>query len=286
MTPYAAMLSYLHAFHAGNHADVLKHAVLTVVLDYLVRKDRSVLFVDTHAGAGRYDLRAERSAQRHEYSTGIGRLWAQPEAVPSSLQRYLAAVRALNPGGTLRHYPGSPWLAGALLRPRDYVRLYELHPQEYAQLRARFSGLRNVRVEQADGLRALRAVLPPPGRRGVVLVDPSYEMKTDYRAVVTALTGAHRRFATGVYLLWYPVVSRMRVRRLEQDLVASGMRNILLAELCIAADAPQGGMTGSGMLVINPPWPLADTLRTLLPYLQHTLAGPGGGFRLLPLVAE
>lgn len=280
------MLSYLHAFHAGNHGDILKHAVLAVVLDYLIGKDKPLLFVDTHAGAGRYDLHRERSAQLREYATGIGRLWVRPGTAPAALQPYLGAVRALNPDGTLHHYPGSPWLATALLRAQDRVRLYELHPGEYAQLRALFARRRNVRVEQTDGLRALRAVLPPPERRGVVLVDPSYEVKTDYRAVVTALVEAHRRFATGIYLLWYPVVRRAWIRRLEQDFVASGIRDILLAELCVAADAPQAGMTGSGMLVINPPWPLADTLRTLLPYLQEILAGPGGGFRLLPLVAD
>lgn len=280
------MLSYLHAFHAGNHADVLKHGVLAMVLDYMIRKDKPFLYVDTHAGAGHYDLGSERAAKVGEYSGGIGRLWAQAAAAPESLQPYLRVVRALNPDGKLRHYPGSPWLARELLRAQDRARLFELHPNEFAQLQRVFAGDRRIRCEQADGFGALRAVLPPQERRGVILVDPPYEVKTDYRIAVQSLREAHRRFATGVYLLWYPVLGRRQVRQLEQDLVDSGMRNILLAELCIAPDAPQSGMTGSGMVVINPTWQLAESLQTLLPYLQRTLAAPGGPWRLQMLVEE
>lgn len=280
------MLSYLHAFHAGNHADVLKHGVLTLVLEYMARKDRPFAYIDTHAGAGRYDLQAERSASLCEYAGGIGRLWAQADTAPAALQAYLQAVRTVNPDGTLHHYPGSPWLAVSRLRTQDRARLFELHPNEFAQLQQLFAGDRRVRTEQADGFRALHAVLPPAERRAVILVDPPYEVKTDYRTVVQALAGAHRKFATGVYLLWYPVLARAPVRRLEQDLIATGIRNILLAELCIAPDAPQTGMTGSGMIVINPTWQLAEALQTLLPYLQRILAAPGGTWRLLYLVDQ
>ncbi len=280
------MLSYLHAFHAGNHADVLKHSVLTLVLDYMTRKDKPFLYVDTHAGAGRYDLRDERATKIREHEGGIGRIWRRPDAAPQALHSYLRLIHELKPSGALHHYPGSPCLAKALLRTQDRARLFEMHPNEYRQLQKLFEGNRHIRVEPADGFQALRALLPPSERRAVVLVDPPYEVKTDYRTVVQAITAAHRKFATGVYLLWYPVVSRRLVSKLERDVTGSGLRNTLLVELSIVPDAPQSGMTGSGMMVINPPWQLAEALQTVLPYLQRELAGPGGGYRLQQLMAD
>jgi len=280
------MLSYLHAFHAGNHADVLKHCVLTLVLEYLAGKDKPFLYVDTHAGAGRYDLRADRTALTREYERGIARIWQQGADAPAAMQRYLQLIRDLNPAGELHRYPGSPWIARSLLRAQDRARLFELHPNEYQQLRTLFAGSRQIRTEQGDGFLALRAVLPPAERRAVILVDPPYEVKSDYQTVVQAVTAAQRKFPTGVYLVWYPVLTRKQASRLESDMVRSGMRNILLAELTLCADTQHAGMTGSGMMIINPPWQLGAALETVLAYLRQALAGEGGRYRVQQLVEQ
>jgi 23S rRNA (adenine2030-N6)-methyltransferase len=280
------MLSYLHAFHAGNHADVLKHITLTLVLEYLARKDKPFLYVDTHAGAGLYDLRGERAAKGREYESGIARIWRQEQNPPPAMQGYLRQIHALNPSGELHRYPGSPWIARALLRAQDRARLFELHPNECRLLQEHLAGNRRMKIEAIDGFQALRAVLPPPERRALILVDPPYEVKTDYRTGVQAISAAYRRFPAGIYLLWYPVLTRRQVSRLEEDMVRSGMRDILLAELTIRADTQHAGMTGSGMIVINPPWQLAEALQTVLPWLQRKLAGDGGSYRLRQLVEE
>lgn len=281
------MLSYRHAFHAGNHADVIKHSVLMLVLGYIIQKDKPFLYVDTHAGAGMYDLRGDWADKNREYETGIGRLWQLPASSwPSGMQAYLHAIQQLNPEGELREYPGSPWFAQSMLRAQDKARLFELHRNEYQNLHALFARNKQIHTEERDGFHALTAVLPPAERRAVILIDPSYEVKADYQNVVQAVKAAHRKFATGVYLIWYPVVNRKWINKLERDFVDSGMRNILLAELAIRADAEESGMTASGMMVINPPWQLADSLKTVLPFLQKELAEEGGGVRLEQLVAE
>ncbi|MDQ1362306.1 MAG: rRNA (adenine2030-N6)-methyltransferase [Pseudomonadota bacterium] len=281
------MLSYRHAFHAGNHADVLKHSVLMLVLDYITQKDKPFLYVDTHSGAGMYDLHNGWADKNREYETGIGRIWQQPsQNWPEGMQTYLRAIRDLNSDGDLREYPGSPWLAQFMLREQDKARLFELHRNEYQNLNALFSRYKQIHTEERDGFQALSAVLPPVERRAVILIDPSYEVKADYQNVVQAVKTAHKKFATGVYLIWYPVVNRKWATKLERDFTDSGMRNILLAELAIRADAEEAGMTASGMIVINPPWQLADSLKVVLPFLQKELAEEGGGFRLEQLVAE
>lgn len=280
------MLGYQHGFHAGNHADVLKHSVLALVLDYLVRKDKPLLYLDTHAGSGMYGLRGERASKNTEYETGIGRLWPIRAQAPAALQPYLQCIAALNPSGGLQRYPGSPVVAQAWLRPQDRACLFEVHPNEFRYLHERFAGHRRIRAEASDGFHALRALLPPPERRALVLVDPPYEEKSDYPAAVQALGAAWTKFTTGVYLLWYPVLNRKQVSRLESALVRTGVRNLLQAELTISPDTQHAGMTGSGMLVVNPPWQLAESLQSLLPYLQQQLSGPGGNHRLRQLVTE
>lgn len=281
------MLSYRHAFHAGNHADVLKHTVLMLVLDYVTQKDKPFLYVDTHSGAGLYDLHEDWADKNREYETGIARIWQQ-ESVnwPQGMLTYLRAIQDLNPHGELREYPGSPWLAQSMLREQDKARLFELHRNEYQNLHALFARNKQINTEQRDGFQSLGAVLPPAERRAVVLIDPSYEVKADYQTVVQAVKAAHKKFATGVYLIWYPVVNRKWANKLERDFMDSGMRNILLAELAVRADAEESGMTASGMIVINPPWQLTDSLKNVLPFLQKELAEAGGGFRLEQLVAE
>jgi 23S rRNA (adenine2030-N6)-methyltransferase len=279
------MLSYRHAFHAGNHADVLKHAVLVQVLDYLKQKDKPFLFVDTHAGAGLYDLTGPWAQKNREFDSGIGRL-LQCRLLPGELEGYVGLVKSLNHDGSLQRYPGSPWLAAERLRAQDKARLFELHPAEFEALQSLFRSDRRVKVEQEDGFRALPSLLPPAQRRALVLIDPSYEVKQDYATVVTALQAAWRRFPTGIYLLWYPVVRRASVDRLERDLEASGMRDVLLAELSVAP-AGRGGMQTSGLIIVNPPWTLKPQLPALLQFLAATLGLEGqGSYRVEALVDE
>jgi 23S rRNA (adenine2030-N6)-methyltransferase len=280
------MLSYRHAFHAGNHADVLKHAILVQVLEYMVRKDRPFLYVDTHAGSGLYDLRGDWAEKNREYETGIGRIPPDLSGVPEGMHAYLRIVQALNPQGGLSEYPGSPWIARVILRAQDKARLFELHPNEYQRLHGLFSADRNIKTEQCDGFQALSAVLPPAERRAVIFIDPPYEVKSDYRTVVESVKAAYRKFTSGVYLIWYPSLNRTLTSKLESDFVKSGMRNILLAELSLGSEAGNIGMTTSGMIIVNPPWQLSNSLQRVLPFLQKELAGKDGGYRLQQLVAE
>lgn len=267
------MLSYRHAFHAGNHADVLKHLVLAQVLDYLNLKDKPWWYVDTHAGAGVYDLTSDYARKNAEYETGIGRLWGRAD-LPEAVARYVELVRGLNPDGRLRLYPGSPWIASRLMRRQDRLRLFELHPTDGRLLQQTFAELgQQVRIEAADGFEGLKAVLPPPSRRGLTLIDPAYEVKTDYRAVVQALKAGLERFATGIYAVWYPMLPRHEARELPQRLKRLPGVRWLEVTLSVRAPAAEGfGMHGSGLFVVNPPWTLAATLASVLPWLTRVLA--------------
>jgi 23S rRNA (adenine2030-N6)-methyltransferase len=273
------LLSYRHSFHAGNHADVLKHLVLTRILDYLVRKDKPLCYVDTHAGAGGYALQGAQAQQNREYETGIGRLW-QREDLPTPLADYVALVRGFNPTAELQYYPGSPWLACQQLRPTDRLFLHELHPADCANLREQCAAERRVKVICADGYQGCIALLPPAERRGLVLIDPPYELKGDYRQAIETLRQAHKRFATGIYALWYPVVERARIVQLERELRATGIPRVDRYELAVAPDRRGHGMTASGLLVVNPPWPLRAEMEVCLPWLAQELGGAGGAFRV------
>ncbi|WP_210396222.1 23S rRNA (adenine(2030)-N(6))-methyltransferase RlmJ [Motiliproteus sediminis] len=278
------MLSYRHGFHAGNHADVLKHLVLVRCLQYLVQKPKPVCYLDTHAGGGAYSLADARAQKTGEYRDGIGRLW-QCDHLPSPLQAYHDQV-AIFCGASLDAYPGSPVLAAQLLRDVDRLLLNELHSSEQQVLKQRFAADRRVRVIEGDGYVGGLAALPPKERRGLVLIDPPYEIKSDYERVVKWLKDAHRRFATGIYALWYPVVDRARIDRLQQAIKASGIARIDLYELCVAPDTSPG-MGGSGMVVINPPWQLRAEMEITLPWLAERLAPEGGGrYRIVELAGE
>lgn len=280
------MLSYRHSFHAGNFADVLKHLVLVNCLRYLLQKDKPLFYLDTHAGAGGYALGSTHASTTLEYENGIGRLWGRND-LPGIVADYVALVRRFNNGKRLSHYPGSPWFAGELLRPGDRMVLHELHPADFAALRESMGGDRRVRVLHEDGYQGCVALLPPTERRGLTLIDPSYELKADYPQVVETLQQAHRRFATGTFALWYPVVERYRIERLEKALQASGMRKVLLLELGICADRPGHGMSASGMIVVNPPWTLKSAMMPALEYLAKRLGEQGGGHcRVEELVGE
>lgn len=276
------MLSYRHAFHAGNFADVLKHLTLVSALAYLVQKPKPVCYLDTHAGPGRYLLSKSHAQTNREFATGIGRLIERGDA-PPVVERYLRLVRAANPGGQaggeLSVYPGSPAFARHLLRAQDRLLLWELHPAEFAALDRQCRADGRVRVCPEDGFAGVIAQLPPRERRGLVLIDPPYEIKADYQRVVATLVAAHCRFATGVYAIWYPVVERQRSDALIRAVKATGIANLHRFELGVAPDTPGHGMTASGMLVVNPPWPLAGEMDAALPWLAEMLARADGAGR-------
>lgn len=279
------MLSYRHGFHAGNAGDVLKHAALAAALSLLTRKDRPLCYLESHAGAGRYDLAAARAQKTGEYRAGIGRLWDRADA-PAALAPYLQAVRAENPDGVLRRYPGSPAVAATLLRPDDRLVLMELNANDGEALRAAFHHDHRVAVHRRDGYEGLVALVPPRERRGLALVDPSYEVESDYDDVVTAVAAAHARWPGGGYAIWYPLLEGGRAKRLERALAGTGLRRILCSELRVdRRDGP--GMKGAGMLWVNPPYTLDVALRDLLPWLSRTLGEGGTGLhRLEWLVGE
>lgn len=272
------MLSYRHAFHAGNHADVLKHTILVHLMRYLAQKDKPYWFIDTHAGAGAYGLDAGYASQNAEHEAGIAKLWHQPD-LPAALADYVGVVRALNPAGNLSLYPGSPYLASKLLREQDRMRLFELHPTDVELLGKTFPDAGNkIIVTRGDGFAGLKALLPPPPRRALVLIDPSYEDKADYQHVFHALEDSLQRFATGIYAIWYPLLQRQEAQRLAERFARLKNVEWLNATLSVSQPSREGfGMHGSGMFIVNPPWKLAETLRECLPYLARTLGVDGAG---------
>ena len=264
------MLSYRHAFHAGNHADVLKHFIEVQLLRYLAQKDKPFWYIDTHAGAGCYALDSGYAAQNAEYESGIARLWDRDD-LPESLADYVALVKHINPDGQMKLYPGSPLVAQALLRDGDRMRLFELHPSDSEILQQNFSG-RGVLVQSADGFGALKSLLPPPPRRALVLIDPPYEDKQDYQRVVSALREGLKRFPSGVYAVWYPQLQRSDARQLPGQLKQLPVKSWLNVALSVQGLSMDGfGMHGSGMFILNPPWNLHGVLQQVMPYLVRHL---------------
>ncbi|HEY0894116.1 MAG TPA: 23S rRNA (adenine(2030)-N(6))-methyltransferase RlmJ [Cellvibrio sp.] len=281
------MLSYRHGFHAGNFADVLKHSVLVHMLEYMTQKDKPLRIIDTHAGAGVYKLNGPQAQKNREFDNGIGHLWSS-EQTPAAIARLLELVRTVNDGKQLQLYPGSPLIAQTLMRPIDRLFLHELHPADFQFLRDCMRDDKRVKVEHEDGFAGLQALLPPPERRALVLLDPSYEVKSDYQLLIKQLLQAHKRFATGTYAIWYPVVLRQRIDEMELALKKSGIKNIQLMEFGLRADNPEYGMTSSGMIVINPPWTLWGAMEETLPWLADNLGDETGEafYRLEQLVPE
>ena len=265
------MLSYRHAYHAGNHADVLKHVMLIQVLDHFNRKPAPYWYIDTHAGPGCYALDSGLAARHSESASGIERLGGAT-GMPPALARYAGVVGT---GEASRVYPGSPEIAQRLTRREDALRLFERHPTDARALAAHFDGAgRRVKVSASDGFAALKALLPPPTRRAVVLIDPPYELKHEYATLIDALDGALKRFATGCYLVWYPLLARPESQRLPRQLVhaAAAAHSWLHVRLHVGAPAADGlGMTGSGMFVFNPPWTLRTAMEASLPWLVERL---------------
>ena len=276
------MLSYRHAFHAGNHADVLKHLVLVQLTQYLGQKEKPFWVVDTHAGAGAYALDSAYASKLQEYREGVGRLWERKD-LPAALAGYLDLVRRMNPEGRLKAYPGSPFFTLWTLREQDRLRLFELHSKDARLLAENFeSAARQVVVSPTDGFAGLKASLPPPSRRGLVLIDPSYEEKQDYERVVKALKDALQRFSGGVYAVWYPQLTRLEAHELPQRLKRLPGGKWLHVALRVREPAKEGfGMHGSGMFILNPPWTLYETLAEVMPYLVSVLGlDSGAGYVL------
>jgi len=267
------MLSYRHGFHAGNHADVLKHIALVALLRILTRKDKGVAVVDTHAGAGMYSLEHGFAVKNAEFHDGIALLWQRSD-LPAPVADYLDQVRAANPDGMLRHYPGSPRIALGVLRPQDRLRLFELHSTEAPILAEQFAKEgRRVAVTTGDGFVGLKAVLPPPSRRGLVLIDPSYELVSDYRAVVAAVRDGMQRFATGTYVVWYPLLQRRESIELPDKLRRAAGADWLDIALQVNAPSLEGrGLHGSGLFIVNPPWKFSEQMRGIMPWLTRVLA--------------
>lgn len=277
------MLSYRHSYHAGNFADVLKHIVLTEILMHLGKKDKPYTYIETHAGAGLYQLNSPEAVKVGEYLDGIARL---SSADFPELEPYFSVINIFNPS-ELSQYPGSPVFAEYLLRSQDSASLHELHPRDFERLNDYFKPNPQFTVFKQDGYQGMMRLLPPPSRRALVLIDPSYEIKSEYEQVIDEVIKAHRKFATGIYAIWYPVVERKRIQQMESKLIASGIKNVQLFELAVKADSEKRGMTASGMIVINPPWGLYEKMTVLLPKLTQHLQQEVSAFsRCEKLVGE
>lgn len=270
-------MNYRHAFHAGNFADVLKHAVLARILDYLKRKPGAFRVIDTHAGIGLYDLSSDEAQRTGEWRGGIGRLMETPlpDEAAALIAPYLDAVRAVNAQGGIRFYPGSPLVTRHLLRSIDRLTAIELHPQDSLALKERFAGDWQARIIALDGWLALGAHVPPKEKRGLVLVDPPFEKEGEFDRLVDGLVRAHRRWPGGTYALWYPVKDRAAVEAFRARLRQAGIAKILDIALEIRAPSSEPRLDGCGMVVVNPPFVLEAEMAVLLPALRDALGENG-----------
>jgi 23S rRNA (adenine2030-N6)-methyltransferase len=264
------MFGYRHAFHAGNFADVFKHVILIQLLQALRKKEKPFFVLDTHAGAGQYDLRSDEAQKVGEYRFGIGRLWERND-LPLLLREYRDVVSAFNPGTRLLSYPGSPRITREFLRPDDRLVLCELHPTDHALLQTCMRDWRHVSVLGLDGYEALKVHLPPRENRGLVFMDPSFEVGGEFERLFDAVKLIHQRWRNGMLAIWYPILHRAPSQHFHERLQRLGIPSVLCAELGIAPyDSPQG-MHGCGMVLVNPPWKLDDNLRECLPVLLGLL---------------
>jgi 23S rRNA (adenine2030-N6)-methyltransferase len=280
------MLSYRHSFHAGNFADVFKHSVQTLIIESLKQKPKPFVYFDTHAGAGRYNLHTEISQKIAEFENGIAKIW-QNYDIPKKLTPYINCIKGLNPDDKLKYYPGSPLIADMLMHRNNRLELSELHPTDFTWLKQEFKEAKNINIKQIDGYKHLKSKLPPIQRRGLILIDPPYELKTEYDDVIKNIKQAYRLFATGIYAIWYPVVSRHQIERFCDQFKNSGIKNVLRIEMCIKPDSEEYGMTGTGMIVINPPWKLAQQMKEVLPWLlKHLSQDNNANYKVQTLVPE
>ena len=270
------MLSYRHLFHAGNYADVFKHALLTRLLIALGAKEKPYCYIDTHAGTGRYDLGHEWAWKTREFENGIGRLWERKD-IPAALSPYMDAVRSENPKGRLRYYPGSPLIALKLRRPEDRILLSELNKTDCAELEAVIGRERHVAVHLMDGYQALQTFLPPRERRGLVLLDSSFDRSGEFARVAKALKAAHQRWTTGIYAIWYPLMAPEVMEGFMRSVKGTGIGKILRLELRVREPAEDAPRPGCGMLIVNPPWKFDAEARPLLDWIWRALAQDGAG---------
>jgi 23S rRNA (adenine2030-N6)-methyltransferase len=280
-------MNYRHSYHAGNFADVLKHAILARVLTYMKLKPQPFRVIDTHAGAGRYDLAGIEASKTGEWLDGIARLMDAdlPDDVSQLLAPYLDAVAAINPPlapeRALTFYPGSPLIARHLIRAGDTLVANELHPDDAALLKAEFKRVPDTKVMTLDAWLAIKSLLPPVERRGVILIDPPFEQTDEFAKLTDAVANGLQRFANGVYIIWYPLKNRAAADRMVDDVSTLGCRKVLDVRLAISAPFAGLGLTETGVLILNPPYSLRAELERILPALQTCLAqGRGAAFQL------
>jgi 23S rRNA (adenine2030-N6)-methyltransferase len=265
-------MNYRHHYHAGNFADVMKHILLVGLLEGMARKEAGYCYIDTHAGLGLYDLSQSPAQKTNEFKTGISRL-SNLAGAPEWVTSYMAAVKVLQDERHRGWYPGSPWLAHHWLRPQDRAALIELHPEDAADLRRNAAGWRNCAVHERDAYEALLALIPPKEKRGLVLIDPPYEEeRQDFAQLVELLLRAYTKWPTGVFALWYPIKERGMINRFFRRLTDSGIPKILACELCVMPDDNSLGLNGTGMIIVNPPWPFADKAQECLDWLKPQLS--------------
>ncbi|MEP0232635.1 23S rRNA (adenine(2030)-N(6))-methyltransferase RlmJ [Roseibium sp.] len=282
-------MNYRHAYHAGNIGDVLKHAVLARLIVYLQRKDKAFRIIDTHAGIGAYDLTSEETQKTGEWLDGIAKVISKPmpDDVATLLAPWLDVVRADNPGKDLKLYPGSPALARELMRPVDRLTLTELHPADFDTLSKRFAGDHQVKTIHLDGWLALGSFLPPKEKRGLIIIDPAFEEIDEFDRMASAVIKGWRKFSTGTYACWYPLKDRYGLRRFDDALKDAGVKDVLTLELNVGKSGPDTAMLGSGMTIINPPYTLAEEMRTVLPWLRDCLRkGSEASWSVDQLIAE
>ena len=278
------MLAYRHLFHAGNFADVFKHSLLCRLILGLEKKDSAFFVLDTHAGTGRYDLTHEWALKNAEFKDGIALVWGRSD-LPDLFIPYFDAIKGENAVGALRFYPGSPRIARRLLRSEDRMVLVELNKNDCQKLGALFAADRQTTVHLMDGYQALKAFLPPKERRGLIFIDSSFDRAREFDRLAHGLAEAHRRFATGVYALWYPLMEALAMRAFERQIMATGIRKILQLELSVRPEGHGAGMRGSGLLVVNPPFGFEDEARSMLTWLEPVLSAEGGGSRRIRWLA-
>jgi 23S rRNA (adenine2030-N6)-methyltransferase len=277
-------MNYRHAFHAGNFADLAKHAALALLVQRLAEKPKGFCVLDTHAGLGEYDLLADAAARTGEWRHGIGRIFARSDA-PAALMPYLGAVRELNPNGILRWYPGSPRLAKSLLRGQDRLIACELHDQDAATLRRTFAAERQIEIRHEDGYQALASLWPPRERRGLALIDPPFERTDEFSVLEQAMRHAHRRFATGMLAAWYPIKGRAPVDAFLQSMGDGRIRRVAVAEFMRSPPDDPKRLNGCGLLLVNAPWQFEEKLREAWSWCADALDA-SGGIRIETLVGE
>ena len=275
-------MNYRHVYHAGNFADVIKHATVALILDYLQKKDAGLMVLDAHAGVGLYDLSGVEAQKTGEWQGGVGKIWGQ-DAVPDPLLPWLQAVRYFNSDGGLLAYPGSPMLARHLMRPQDRLVLVEKHPQDYLALSSLFHYDRQVQVHEADAYAQIKAALPPPERRGLVLIDPPFEEKDEHQRVLRGLGHALKRWPTGCYVIWYPIKAYQPIEAFLDGLRALAPPPGLVVELMLRPGDDPYRLNGSGLVVLNPPWVLQAQLAEILPFLVQNVAPEQGFYNLRAL---